>query len=54
MTVGELLEMLQSLPAEREVRVKLDNEHECALQVFDLGFDPVIGCEVIYAEGEGK
>ena len=47
MTVGELKELVQNLPDEREVRVLVNGE---TYKIFDLGYDGNLDVEVVMAE----
>jgi len=49
MLVGELKELLQNIPDEREVRVLVSGQ-AALLPIFDIGFDGELDVEVIMAE----
>jgi len=47
MTVGEMKELMQNLPDDREVRILVNGE---LWKVFDLGYDGNLDLEVVMAE----
>lgn len=47
MTVGEMKELMQNLPEEREVRILVNGD---VFKVFDLGYDGNLDVEVVMAE----